>query len=363
MASTSTTSPNSEFKQADVAAAISRFLGAPSSSPAVAAIASRINIKGIQLAPGSDLAQSGDFQSRILAVGGTELAQITDPNRLAQLLQEQAQRANVTSAEGARLAQGLFNLNGLRGNSAGQGDGVERGSGNDGSSLKYADMKLTPAQLDAQALAKRTPGMEWAANNYDLLRIPGAIQSFIDAKIREESYKAVKSAGFTDHNAVAAAKWAVENKKNGNDVFNNMAESVRVFGGNDPVAQQRWRDLFNKLHTDKTGKAREEMNEALKAEEKHNDPNRRERAKKTRDIYKLEEGAKKEADAKAQQVIANKADVVAGLGDLNAPMPPGPAPANPNATGTAPSTPMPPKGAETIQPTQSKAPVSSAPKP
>lgn len=303
-----------EFTQADVAAAISRFLGVASSQPAVAAIASRINVKGIQISPGGDLAQSGDFQNRILAAGGTELAQIADPSKIAQLLHEQAQRANVTSAEGARLAHGLDGRFGWRSiDGAGfDGDRSSRTAISDGSSIKYSEMSMTPSMRAAHELALKTPGMSWAAHNPSLLRTPGAIETFIQAKIREDSYKAVKGAGFTDRDAVAAAKWGLAHGKNGNDVFHNMADSVRTFGHGDAGEEKRWRDLFNNFHTHlNDSKAQEEMRKALKAEEAHPDTKRRDQARKMLEFYKLEQGAQKDADAKVERAGAkeDKADI------------------------------------------------------
>jgi hypothetical protein len=90
-----------DFNQADVAAAVSLYLGVGVNRPEVRAIASRISLQGIRIPPGGSLSQSGDFHSRVLAVGGSDLAQLVDANRMAQLIRENREQANVTSAEGA----------------------------------------------------------------------------------------------------------------------------------------------------------------------------------------------------------------------------------------------------------------------
>lgn len=237
-----------ELSHADVAAAISRFLGAPSNSAAVAAIASRINVKGIQLAPGGDLAQSGDFQSRILAAGGNELAQITDPSRLAQILQDQAQRANVTSAEGARLGHVLEKLSGLRSSGSDGSDG-----GNSGYRLRDLpdSTRMDRVMLDAQAIALKTPGLEWAAHHPDLLRLgPAAMETFAKMKFERDSYLALsRDAGASAkeiHAFVHAAKEAKVKPEELNDLAKKFGATSQ---GLTPEEQKRRMDQMTEWMT------------------------------------------------------------------------------------------------------------------
>jgi hypothetical protein len=298
-----------QFTQADVSAALSRLFVLPPEHEGIVRYSGTL-LKTVNESPEFRKGglQGGGFTALALGSAPGDLLAAVDPAQRDKLQREIQARANISSPESVALGIGLGGREGLR--LVGRQDNSNR----------FTDLpdgeRMTPAMLAAQALAHKTPGMEWAAHNRELLRIPGAVETLIQAKIREESYKAAKDVGFLDRDNVAATKWALKNGKDGNKVLDNMADSVRIFGGNDPTAQDRWRNLFNNYHAKPDDpKARQEMNEALTREESHPDPKHREQAKKTRELTELAKEAKKEADARATQASQNNDKLAALLGD------------------------------------------------
>jgi hypothetical protein len=225
------TDPNT----ADVAKAISRYLGVDANRPEVAAIASRISLHGIRLEPGGDIAQNPEFRSRLIAAGGNDLAALIDPSRQAQLAREQQERANVTGAGNVAVGwdAGAGKLHGLPG-------GPERGTANDSGTSATAKSSLKYNESAAYDVAIRTPGLEWAARNPELLRLgPAAMHTLAEMKFREDSYRALTRDAGAKPAEVLAFVEAAKARGMSPEETNNAAKIVGETSKGLPHEEQR----------------------------------------------------------------------------------------------------------------------------
>jgi hypothetical protein len=146
----------------------------------------------------------------------------------------------------------------------------------------------------------RRCGMGWAGDHPDLLRMgPAAIQALRDANFRRESFRRLRDAGFDRREAARLAvdisRYATRHGLDANRMAEEVERSVRVFGGDNPHEQERWRGLIYGFYTEPENTARREaLDRALTEMETHGTPEQQEQARRQREMTRRREEARAE---------------------------------------------------------------------
>jgi hypothetical protein len=171
----------------------------------------------------------------------------------------------------------------------------------------------SPKGQEQMAAYARDRGVGWLANNPEVLRLgPAAIETFAKAQLTGEEgkkrYDGLRSVGFSARDAFNAAKWAADNGKDGKEVFKSTEDSVRMFGGNDPAEQKRWRDLFNNFYAKpEDAEARQGLTDALRQKKASGTADEKKQADDTLQKLELEKATRNDANAEVAKTAAKEA--------------------------------------------------------
>jgi hypothetical protein len=153
------------FTQADVSAALSRLFALPPEHEGIVKFSGALQ-KAVNETP--ELRKGGldgsGFTTLAISNAPGDLLAAVDVGHREKLQRMQYDRANITSADAAALAAAYGARAGMMTEAAAGKSGQRFGELPDGE-------RMTPAMLAAQSLALKTPGVEWAAHNRELLRI------------------------------------------------------------------------------------------------------------------------------------------------------------------------------------------------
>jgi hypothetical protein len=299
---------------ADTARAVSLFLGVSSTHPSIIAIASRISLEGLHIAPGTDLSRDPAFHARIMAVGGRELLEIVDPTRRA-MFEQQGQHAGAHAFRYASLLGGLYGL----GHAWSEDRGGDTGSSADydvlsGSSTDYA----SPAgQARMRDYAHRC-GMGWMANHPDLLRLgPEAIELFRRTNFQQGTHDRMREAQFNAGEIRDVVALADRRGLDANRLGNDMAGAIGQLGGDSEAERRRWAQMFGAWarapdQPEARDRLRLELNRALES----GTPAQREGAQRGLGLMQEVEGATVRADVAGATVQQDRAVVTAGNTEL-----------------------------------------------
>jgi hypothetical protein len=281
------------FSPADVAAAISRYLGVDVNREEVRSIASRVSLQGIRLPAGSDLARSGDFHNRVLAAGGEELTRLVDPQKLERLRREADNRGTLPYV---RVIHGqvVFGDHWLPPVLATR---EPEDGGNSYVALANPDLTASPQMASMLRHADRC-GLGWLRQNRELLQLgPGAIQTLVEARFRRESFQRLRNAGYNRQDAadlaVNIARHANRTGQDANRIARSVEENVRIFGGRSEEERRRWREMLKRFYADHPA-ARDELDRALTDMETRGTPAQREQARRQRELMRRREEARAE---------------------------------------------------------------------
>lgn len=289
---------------ADTARAVSLYLGVPSTHPAIVAIASRISLDGLHVAPGADMSRDPAFHARIIAVGGRDLLDIVDPSRRAQLLEQQNQHG----LGGARYASLLWGPYGI-------GHAWSDRGGSDGSSADYDTLSgsstdwASPAGQSRMRDHAHRCGVGWMANNPELLRLgPAAIELFARTNFERQSYEQLRAAGFEPRDAVNIARYAEGRGLDANELARQTARAPGLFSGGNAHVEQEWRThLRNHFANPDAPESRTWLRENLRNMRDRGTPEQREGATEMERRLQLDEQARNEANAASDAAAAERA--------------------------------------------------------
>lgn len=107
---------------------------------------------------------------------------------------------------------------------------LENGSGGGetaSSSRRFESINQAFTETQKQALdLARKVGLDWVANNPDLLRLgPAAIQALADVHLRKDSYDGLKGVGYSAGDVVTVAKFAKRKHLDANELARTIKES------------------------------------------------------------------------------------------------------------------------------------------
>jgi hypothetical protein len=322
-----------DINQASVAAAISLYLGVDSGRPEIVAIASRINLQGLKVSPGDNLSQSGDFRSRLLAVGGADLERLVGTDKAEQLRRDQDGQMNaVAHGRFAALAGGLGVPLWLQTEGSSK---REASSGSPPSGAKYGETYWGSPEGQARMQAyARDSGLGWAVGHSDLLRLgPAAIDTLKDVHFRQKTFERMRhEGGFVAKDIVGLADYAKRHNLDANKLGEVSTDTVKTLGDNNPHQEKRWRELIagvgrHKNEPVKEEEARHKLIDELRHHRKQR-PEHGTQIDRQLDVMKLREQYKARADA--ENTKADKQEAALGkqkeanddlLADLNSPAP------------------------------------------
>jgi hypothetical protein len=237
-------SSSERFSRAEVSQAVSRQLHLPPELDAVANLSGKLHYFVNQMRSFRTASLDGaDFKSLIMNNITPELMQMLDPAKQNAAKREQAERANVFSAEAAAWAGKGQWINGqwVSGSSSSRGDsGSSNGARFDkiDADMANGNWASSAGQAYMRAYAVQQ-GLSWAANHPELLRLgPSAIKALADVHLKHENYERLTGKfGLTPRETVKTAK---EAKKRGVDLNNATEQADRIHQKLHPTQQHEF---------------------------------------------------------------------------------------------------------------------------